>query len=93
MKKVIGMMLIMVLVASLSANAQENVLTLYGSAEPRSVEALAVGFEKATGVKVNWIRMSSGETLARLRAEKENPQADVWWGGTTDPHSVGALEG
>jgi len=37
--------------------------------------------------------MSSGETLARLRAEKNNPQADAWWGGNTDPHSIAAVEG
>ncbi|PIE33171.1 iron ABC transporter substrate-binding protein [candidate division KSB3 bacterium] len=93
MKKCVGMLCIALLIASVSVSAQEKVLNLYGSAEPRSVEVLAEGFEKATGVKVNWIRMSSGETLARLRAEKDNPQGDVWWGGTTDPHSVAALEG
>lgn len=93
MKKLIVITLAILLAASLSASAQEKVLNLYGSAEPRSVEALAKGFEKHAGVKVNWIRMSSGETLARLRAEKDNPQADVWWGGTLDPHSIGALEG
>ena len=48
-------------------------------------------YEQETGIKVNWIRLSSGETLARLRAEKENPQADVWWGGTVDPHSIAAV--
>ena len=93
MKKLIGITLLVLLTVSVSLSAQQ-VLTLYGSAEPRSVEVLAKGFEKANrGVKVNWIRMSSGETLARLRAEKGNPQADVWWGGTTDPHSIAALEG
>ena len=93
MKKIIGLTLTMLLLAGLSVSAQENVLNLYGSAEPRSVEALAEGFEAATGVKVNWIRLSTGEALARLRAEKDNPQADVWWGGTIDPHSMAALEG
>lgn len=93
MKKIIGMGLVLVFMLSLSVAAQDKVLTLYGSAEPRSVEVLAQGFEDATGVKVDWIRMSSGETLARLRAEKENPQADVWWGGTLDPHSIAAVEG
>lgn len=93
MKKFVGMTLVVLLLVCVSVSAQEKVVNLYGSAEPRSIEALAEGFEKATGVKVNWIRMSSGETLARLRAEKENPQADVWWGGTLDPHSIGALEG
>lgn len=93
MKKLIVLTLAILLIVSLSASAQEKVLNFYGSAEPRSIEALAEGFEKHAGVKVNWIRMSSGETLARLRAEKDNPQADVWWGGTLDPHSIGALEG
>jgi iron(III) transport system substrate-binding protein len=93
MKRLIGITLLVLLTVGVSLSAQQ-VLTLYGSAEPRSVEALAKGFEKANrGTKVNWIRMSSGETLARLRAEKGNPQADVWWGGTTDPHSIAALEG
>ena len=93
MKKCIGIMAVIVLLASAFASAEDNVLSLYGSAEPRSIEILAKGFEQATGAKVNWIRLSSGETTARLRAEKENPQADVWWGGTIDPHSVAALEG
>ena len=93
MKKCIGMTGVILLIISLSTSAEENVLNLYGSAESRIIEALAKGFEKISGTNVNWIRMSSGETLARLRAEKENPQADVWWGGTLDPHSIAVLEG
>lgn len=92
MKKILLAALMIQIVFVPSAFAQKA-LNLYGSAEPRSVEVLAEGFEKKSGVKVEWIRMSSGETLARLRAEKDNPQADVWWGGTTDPHSIAALEG
>ncbi len=91
MKRLIVIIMVLLLVLSVTGFAQE--LVLYGSAEPRSIEVLAQGFEKATGIKVAWIRMSSGETLARLRAEKNNPQADVWWGGTTDPHSIAAVEG
>ena len=34
-------------------------------------------FEKATGIKVNFIRFSSGEALARVIAEKNNPRIDV----------------
>ncbi len=95
MKRFLGVLFIFPLMAILvfSAFAQADTLNLYGSAEPRVIEFLAKQFEKETGNEVNWIRMSSGETLARLRAEKNNPQADVWWGGTLDPHSVGALAG
>ncbi len=39
---------------------------------------------KNPGVTVNFVRLSSGEALARLRSEKENPQFDIWWGGPID---------
>lgn len=35
-------------------------------------------------ITVNFVRMSSGEALARLRAEKDDPQFDIWWGGPVD---------
>ncbi len=38
-------------------------------------------FEKATGVKTEMVRMSGGEIFARIKAEKENPSASVWYGG------------
>jgi iron(III) transport system substrate-binding protein len=41
-------------------------------------------FEEKYGITVNYVRMSSGESLARLRAEKDNPQFDIWWGGPID---------
>ena len=59
MRKLVGLTLATLLAACASSIAQQNVLTLYGSAEPRSVEAQADGFEKAyRGVRVDWIRMS-----------------------------------
>lgn len=41
-------------------------------------------FEKDTGIKVEAMDMSSGEVLARLRAEKGKPLGDVWFGGGVD---------
>jgi len=41
-------------------------------------------FEAKYGITVNYVRMSSGEALARLQAEKDNPQFDIWWGGPID---------
>ena len=54
---------------------------------------MATTYQKETGVDVNMTRMSAGEIYARLRAEKANPQADIWWGGTGDPHLQAAEEG
>lgn len=45
------------------------------------------------GIIVNWVRMSSGESLTRLRNEAANPQFDVWWGGPIDSYIAAAQEG
>lgn len=50
-------------------------------------------FEKATGIKVNFVRFSSGEALARVIAEKNNPRIDVLFGGPVETHAAGIKEG
>ncbi len=50
-------------------------------------------FEKATGIKVNFIRFSSGEALARVMAEKNNPKIDVLFGGPVETFAAGVKEG
>ena len=50
-------------------------------------------FEKATGIKVNFIRFSSGEALARVMAEKNNPRVDVLFGGPVETFAAGVKEG
>lgn len=50
-------------------------------------------FEKASGIKVNFVRFSSGEALARLIAEKNNPRVDVLFGGPVETFAAGINEG
>jgi len=50
-------------------------------------------FEKASGIKVNFVRFSSGEALARVIAEKNNPRVDVLFGGPVETHAAGIKEG
>jgi len=50
-------------------------------------------FTKATGIKVNFIRFSSGEALTRVIAEKNNPRIDVLFGGPVETFSAGVKEG
>lgn len=75
-----------------SAIAAEK-LTYYCSAQEDWCQLMANGFEEATGIKVNMTRKSSGETMAQIKAEADNPKGDVWWGGTGDPHLQAAEEG
>jgi iron(III) transport system substrate-binding protein len=50
-------------------------------------------FETKYGITVNYVRMSSGEALARVQAEKDNPQFDIWWGGPIDSFVAAKGEG
>ncbi len=94
MSRWIGLTLaVMVLAVAGVATAQENVLVLYGSPDRDWVAAVAAKFEKETGIKVQWIRASSNEMYAKIEAEKANPQGDVWFGGTGDPHFAAAEAG
>jgi len=82
------------LAASLALPVQAaEKLNYYCSAQEDWCQLMADGFEAETGIKVNMTRKSSGETLAQLKAEADNPKGDVWWGGTGDPHLQAAEEG
>lgn len=50
-------------------------------------------YEAKTGLEVDMARMSTGEILDRVRAEKNAPTVDVWWGGTGVTHLQAAYEG
>lgn len=50
-------------------------------------------FEAKYGITVNYVRMSSGEALARIQAEKDNPTFDIWWGGPIDSFVAAKGEG
>ncbi|GAA0077301.1 ABC transporter substrate-binding protein [Clostridium sp. CTA-5] len=59
-------------------------LTIYcGLMEDHMVKVVEE-FKNETGINAEAVRMSSGEILGRLRAEKDNPKATVWYGGPAD---------
>src|SRR5258706_15627786 len=73
--------------------AAQGQLVLYCSVQEEWGRGMVTAFERKTGIKVAMTRKSSGETYAQIRAEKDNPKGDVWWGGTGDPHLQAAEEG
>ncbi|MXN88523.1 ABC transporter substrate-binding protein [Pasteurella canis] len=64
----------------------EGRLVVYCSAQNIVCEKAVQGFAEKYNVKTSFIRNSSGSTLAKIEAEKNNPQADVWYGGPFDTH-------
>lgn len=68
-------------------------LTIYSAVFEDQTQATVKAFEEATGVKTQCVVLGGGEILARIRAEKENATASVWWGGPCDSHITGKEEG
>ena len=66
--------------------AAQQQLNVVCSVQAEWCSAVAVEFERATGIKVGLTLKGSGESMAQLAAEKANPKLDVWFGGTGDPH-------
>lgn len=60
----------------------EDKVVIYSTHGESMLELLADAFEKKTGVTVEFINLK-GELADRVRAEKENPQADIMFGGAS----------
>ena len=58
-----------------------NVMLAYGGAE-KSFDA----FTEKTGIKGEYVEISTGKALAQMQAENGNTTADVWFGGGVDSY-------
>ncbi len=71
-----------------------TVLTVYSPHGKELLEYYEKGFEAAhPAVDVQWVDMGSQEVLDRLRAEKANSQADLWFGAPAEIFARAATEG
>ena len=96
MKKLFPILLLVLifLVSSFTvAQAEKNVLHIYTAFDTEEAKLYIEEFEKETGIEVEWVRMSSGEVLARMEAEASNPQASVWHAGSNTSHINAASKG
>lgn len=80
-------------VALMASAASAAELNLICSADVVICETLTRAFESGHDIDLNMVRLSSGEAYAKIRAEGRNPQTDIWWGGTGDPHLQAAQDG
>lgn len=76
-----------------SSQAAGKVLHIYEAFDTEEAKYYIEAFEKETGIDVVWVRMSSGEVLARVEAEAANPQATVWHAGSNTSHISAASKG
>jgi iron(III) transport system substrate-binding protein len=76
-----------------AATNDSKSLTMYCSFPDSEYPTYTNAFEKATGIKVNVVRLSAGEVFAKLQAEKNNPKASLWYGGPNDTFIAAVKEG
>jgi len=83
-------------IALLAACSSDNrkVLIVYSPHGKELLEYFEKAFEKAhPDIDVQWVDMGSQEVLERVRAEKPNPQADVWFGAPAEAFDRATKEG
>jgi len=77
----------------LCAAASAQTVNVICSVQADWCNMIATVYARTTGVKLNMSLKGSGEALAQLIAERDNPKTDVWFGGTGDPHLQAAESG
>jgi iron(III) transport system substrate-binding protein len=82
-----------IVVGSADRAGAQGGLNVYCSVQLEWCQMLATEFTRASGIKVSITQKGSGEVFAQIKAESANPRADVWFGGTGDPHLQAAEEG
>lgn len=75
-----------------SSSGKES-LTVACGALDELCQAWTNKFEEETGIPTKFVRLSSGETVARLSATQNNPEFDIWHGGPADGYTAASEQG
>jgi iron(III) transport system substrate-binding protein len=87
------LLLASVLVAACDAD-ERTPLVIYSPHGSDMLSAFEARFEELyPQIDVQWLDMGSQEVLDRVRSERANPQADIWWGAPGPLFETAAQEG
>nr|BBH87389.1 iron ABC transporter substrate-binding protein [Thermosporothrix sp. COM3] len=74
--------------------SEANRLVIYTARDKNVVEFIKQKFEeKYPDIELEVLTMGAQQVMERVRSEKNNPQADFWWGGTQTSFMTAAEEG
>lgn len=73
--------------------AASDTLTIYTALPDSEIPFYVEAFERDTGIKIQYVRLSAGEMLARVESEAGNPQAAMMHGGPSDTYVAGVERG
>jgi len=68
-------------------------VVIYASVDEGNAKKILDAFSAQTGITAEFVHLSSGPAMARITAEANNPQADVWLGAPSENHVVLKEEG
>lgn len=89
----VSLAVLLTLVPSCGPTAASTEINVMCTPQEEWCQGMKMAFEDKYDITVNYVRMSSGEALARIQAEKDNPQFDIWWGGPIDSFVAAKKEG
>lgn len=96
LKKLVASVYLLCPVVMTNVAHAEGKLTVYCGVQNKVCEDLTKRFSQKYNVETQFIHGGTGTILGKLKAEKDNPQADIWYGGTIEPHfqagQLGLLE-
>lgn len=74
----------------------EGRLTVYCSVQNNICEEITKQFSQKYNIETKFVHGGTGTIFGKVKAESANPQADIWFGGTIEPHfqagELGLLE-
>lgn len=82
MKALVLLVVTLTLVACGSKKGSNDKLVVYTPNSEGLIQAVIPLFEEKTGIDVEIISAGTGDLISRINAEKDNPYADVLFGGT-----------
>jgi iron(III) transport system substrate-binding protein len=93
MKKIIAVAAIALALAALPVFAKPGqTVVVYSSVDEVNAKKILDSFTADTGTAVQFVQLSSGPAYARIKAESNNPQADVWFGAPSENHIIAKSE-
>jgi len=94
MKRVLLYVICLLMLASCGGSSSRSTeVNVLCSPQDTWCRGMKAAFEAKFNIKVNYANMSAGEALSRLRTEKDNPQFDIWWGGSIDNYILAKEDG
>lgn len=91
MKKTLLLIMLVLMPCTMANAASGGTLSMFAAAT--DVDKIMQAFTEDSGITVEYIEMSSGEVLTRLRASGGKALADVWYGGGLDSYLAAGKEG